>query len=113
MWKLNYPVQCQNCPWRVDSDLASIPHYSPDQHQNLKATIAKPGDIKSLGEPVQPQMACHKSLNGGDRVCIGWLYNQINEGNNLNERVRMLSCENPKDLQVIGDQFETFEQTFR
>lgn len=68
MWKLKYPVQCQDCPWRIDSNLADIPQYS---------------------------------------------HNQVNDGNSICARVAMFFCENARDLQVIGDQFEALEQTFR
>lgn len=44
-------------------------------------------------------------------LCVGWLHNQLGTGNNLYLRVIMKDCENINDLQVIGEQHETFNDT--
>lgn len=53
-------------------------------------------------------MACHETH---ESHCIGWLVNQLGPGNNIPMRLAMMSCENAKDLEVFGEQHETFEDT--
>jgi len=53
-------------------------------------------------------MACHEDH---EAHCIGWLMNQIGPGNNLGLRIRLTTCENARDIKLIGEQHETFEDT--
>lgn len=109
-WRLKQTKQCSTCPWLVDATVANIPNYQPENHKRLISTIAEQGII----EFDLPAMSCHHAEDGEPgRYCIGWLSNQIGPGNNIGMRLKMLSCENSRDIQLAGEQVETFEETFK
>lgn len=56
-------------------------------------------------------MSCHYAQPGEQRHCIGWIHNQITIGNNVLMRMRMIFCENRDDLEIDGEQVDTFEET--
>jgi hypothetical protein len=108
--KLGRTNQCEKCPWRVDVDPNDIPNgYCEVRHQNLSATIAKPGALNF--NRVINVMACHESPVGKEQHCIGWLYNQLGDGNNIALRIQMRQCENLKDMRIVGEQHSRFEDT--
>lgn len=58
---------CPECPWRVDSP--------PDQFEScrfdaLRATTGSAGSEAHFGSPL---FACHKTTEGRDAACAGWL----------------------------------------
>lgn len=107
-WKLKRTKQCAKCPWRVDVDPYDIPNgYDVELHKGLKDTIAIQGDIRGSSKA----MACHLSKEGKESHCVGWLINQLGVGNNIGLRLQMMSCENSNQLEVFGEQHETFEDT--
>lgn len=53
-------------------------------------------------------MACHETH---DAHCIGWLMNQVGDGNDIGLRLRLLSCENANDIKLCGKQHGTFGET--
>lgn len=109
MNKLKRTVQCDKCPWKVSTNPYDIPDgYSVDLHRNLQCTIAEPGKLNIGNLNI---MACHHSKEGKEEECIGWLHNQLGPGNNIGLRIRMIKCENAKDIRVIGEQHERFEDT--
>lgn len=62
---------CPNCPWRVDQDARSIPHFSLDLAEGLANTCP---DERGFGPDFgSPQFACHQSRPGEEIVCAGWL----------------------------------------
>jgi len=106
-WKLKRKKQCAKCPWRKDVDPHDIPDgYCEIKHANLKSTIAEPAAYNPLTE--LRAMACHET---GDAHCIGWLHNQLGVGNNIALRMSMSSCENPRGIELVGEQHECFEDT--
>lgn len=108
-WKLKRTKQCAKCPWRKDVNPLDIPNgYSVDKHCALSSTIARPGDFSTLLSDSQHVMACHELH---DTHCIGWLANQIGPGNNIGLRIQMMTCENARQIRLVGEQYETFEDT--
>ena len=107
-WNLTQTKQCANCPWKVDSDLFKIPGYDRTQHHNLAQTIVSDGIL----DPSHPVlfMGCHNSSEGNDLECIGWLRNQLSS-NNIGLRLMMIGCANSGDIEVLGEQHLTFEET--
>lgn len=102
--------QCKKCPWRVGVDPLTIPHgYCELKHQGLKSTIATPGELPVIDK--LEQMACHESPIGKDHVCIGWLHNQLNEGNNILLRLKVHLGQVDGDYELLGEQHPTFEDT--
>jgi hypothetical protein len=99
--------QCKKCPWRKGVNPHDIPDgYCEVKHAALESTIAKG---LNLG-PTLHLMACHESPVGDERPCIGWLYHQLGEGNNIG--LRLWAIKNLREsLDIVGDQHETFEET--
>lgn len=109
-WKLERTKQCGKCPWRKSTDPNQIPDgYSVEKHEALEKTIASPGDLRQAfcGGPKQV-MACHETEAAH---CVGWLHHQLGPGNNIGLRIRMMTCTNARDVEVLGDQHERFEDT--
>lgn len=105
-WKLKRTKQCAKCPWRVDVDPFDIPNgYCERKHAGLASTIAS-DPVSSLRQT--SAMACHETE---DAHCLGWLMNQLGPGNNIGLHLRVLDCENIRDVQLIGEQHERFEDT--
>lgn len=109
-WKLKRVKQCEKCPWKVSTNPLEIPNgYTVEKHKALKSTISDPNNPLSFIQQKQLKvMACHETHNAH---CIGWIYNQINQGNNIALRLQMLSCENYSQLEIEGKQHEKFEDT--
>lgn len=107
-WKLKRLRQCAKCPWKVSTDPHDIPHgYSEELHANLACTIADPGSFRSCGSA----MACHEHPPGEEVHCVGWLAHQLGPGNNIGLRIRMMSCENAREMKLDGPQHQTFADT--
>lgn len=116
MWKLNQTKQCDTCPWRKDSKVKNIPGYLPDAHQDLEQTITDDKDIiEQFYDDTLRIMLCHHSNDDDNPIyCVGWLYNQLGTtGNNIQLRIKFMSCENGNELEVIGEQVESFKDTFK
>lgn len=97
-WALKRTVQCAKCPWKVGVNPYDITDgYSVDKHTALKSTIAEPGSLVDSHRA----MACHELH---EAHCIGWLVNQIGEGNNISLRMRMIDCVNGRDIRTVGEQ---------
>jgi hypothetical protein len=108
--KLLQTKQCKTCPWKKSAKVADIPNYSRDRHCNLINTIAHPGDISKINQPLKV-MACHHSSENKEYECIGWLYNQLGSGNII-LRMQMMRCSNVKEIDIDGEQKNTFDETF-
>lgn len=102
--------QCMSCPWRKEVDpMKDIPNYSLGMHQDLVgSTIAREGDDVFTRE--LHVMACHKSKEGREVECVGWVANQLGPGNNIALRIRAMDGRY-NQLELIGDQHETLEET--
>ncbi len=114
-WKLKRTTQCAKCPWRVDVDPHDIPDgYSVEQHRALVGTIAPPPGEQVPGlfeaRPIRV-MSCHEHTLAEEVECIGWLSNQMGPGNNIQLRMKLMDCENFRQLQTVGEQHQRFEDT--
>lgn len=102
--------QCAKCPWKVSVDPYDIPYgYCPVKHANLKDTIANPRDLR-IGGAIRV-MACHDSPIGGELPCVGWLCNQLGEGNNIALRIAASNKLIDANVETVGKQHRTFEAT--
>lgn len=101
--------QCKACPWRVDCEpTTDIPNgYSCDLHKGLANTISDGG--LNLGGTLRI-MACHESPLGKEKMCVGWLDNQLGAGNNIALRLMAIQGRTPK-YELVGEQHRTFEDT--
>jgi hypothetical protein len=114
-WKLKRTVQCDKCPWKKSTNPHEIPRgYSPEKHQKLESTIApefdpfKPGVLEDLVSGPLRIMACH---DDHEAHCIGWLMNQMGDGNNIKLRLSVMNCTNFKEAKTVGPQHRTLEET--
>lgn len=108
-WRLKRTIQCAKCPWKVTTNPHDIPNnYCATKHAKLKNTIATPGDLTTIGEDHIHVMACHEDH---ETHCLGWLMNQLGPGNNIALRIHIRHCENIRDVRLVGEQHETFEDT--
>jgi hypothetical protein len=107
-WALKRVKQCAKCPWRIDTDPRKIPNgYTHEKHKNLQKTISK-DPLRELASNELRAMACHEEH---DAHCIGWLKHQIGAGNNIVLRIQMSACTNAGEIQLVGEQHKTFENT--
>lgn len=108
--QLKRTVQCAKCPWKKITNPFDIPDgYSEELHQGLEKTIATDNSF-DFDAPM-PVMACHHSEVTDEEFCVGWLYNQLGEGNNIRLRIKMMNYSNVKDIKIIGDQHGQFNDT--
>lgn len=110
MKRLSREAQCRKCPWKKSTNPYDIPNgYSVDKHCNLKETIAQ-DPLASLRQDTLRIMACHESTADNEQHCVGWLINQLGQGNNLGLRLSMIGYDLSR-VRTIGEQHETFEDT--
>lgn len=65
---LRHPQRpCSECPWRRDQPLG---RFEASRYEELRDTSAGPAGSAPLGAPM---FACHKSHEGADLACAGWL----------------------------------------
>lgn len=103
-------LQCAKCPWRVSTDPHEIPNgYSVEKHRALKSTIAKPANPADIGQRELRMMACHETH---EDPCVGWLVHQLGPGNNLGLRLVALQGSLDCDVETVGEQHESLEDTF-
>lgn len=108
-WKLKRTEQCEKCPWIKGANPRSIPNgYSEGKHRALESTIADPAGLEFLNQKQLRVMACHEDH---DCYCVGWLMQQIGNGNNIGLRIKMLTCCNFKEVVLHGDQHQQFSET--
>lgn len=102
--------QCEKCPWRADVDPHTIPNgYDVEKHRRLgERTIAKEGELPGRDLHI---MACHESMPGREVPCVGWLDNQLNDGNNLGLRLAVHMKLISADYELVGEQRARFEDT--
>ena len=99
--------QCSKCPWKTSTNPHDIPNgYCETKHKNLDVTIQE-GPMSLIGQ--RHAMACHETEN---EYCIGWVFNQLGPGNNLGLRMQASSGSlGVADMELVGDQHESFEDT--
>ncbi len=105
-------VQCKACPWKVSTDpKKDIPGgYCERKHEALKNTIAKPADLSGLGNPIRV-MACHETTGGRELACVGWLVNQLGDGNNIPLRMAVMLGAVDGNVKTVGPQHARLEDT--
>ncbi len=109
-FSLKRTVQCAKCPWKTSTDPYDIPNnYSEEKHHKLASTIAEPGRIFIGGQ--LKVMSCHHSTDEDEQHCVGWLYHQMGEGNNIGLRMLMRNCSNISQIKIAGEQHQRFEDT--
>jgi hypothetical protein len=106
--------QCEKCPWKKSTNPLEIPGgYDVEKHKRLENTIAPDVDVQLRDFPGDELhvMACHESRPGREVACVGWLYNQLNAGNNLALRLAVMRGKVSADIQVVGPQHTCLADT--
>lgn len=58
---------CRECPWVTSTDPGQFP---AERYEALEATTGERGAEAPIGSPL---FACHKSIDGAEMPCAGWL----------------------------------------
>lgn len=108
--------QCAKCPWKVSTDPHDIPGgYDVEKHRRLTNTIASADVSEQLVDFISDKpmriMACHESDIGEERPCVGWLHNQLGDGNNLSLRLKVVFGKINGDYVLDGEQHACIEDT--
>lgn len=99
--------QCAKCPWKVTTDPYDIPNgYDAKKHAALDCTIAKE-PLATIGGALRI-MACHETH---EEPCVGWLVNQLGEGNNIGLRIAVMQKRVSADVELDGKQHKTLAAT--
>jgi Family of unknown function (DUF6283) len=88
---------CDECPWRRDVPTGRFP---PERFIKLRRTVE---------QGFSPIFACHKSQEGTDVACVGYL---LRDGEN-NFIVRIAASDkafDPMKLEATGPLYEGFEE---
>ncbi len=97
--------QCKTCPWKQSVvPSRDVPRYNRAQHEKLAHDMQQGGH--------QRIMACHKTNEGKERPCVGWLYNQLGPGNNIPLRLKVRGQKFTLDLDT-DDQHATFAESLQ
>jgi hypothetical protein len=92
---------CKDCPWRKSTRLEDIPRITDDLRLSLYDEIKSDGSIKV--------MACHKSNEGEDFPCAGFM-TQIGNDSIGVRLLQVWSIDSPDNYSNEGcDLFETLE----
>lgn len=95
-------IQCDECPWRSDVEVGRFP---PERYKALENTCRQ-------GWPPQPIFACHKTPEGKEQACVGYL--MLNGRNNI--AVRLAAIERRIDLTALqqrGPLYRNFREMAR
>lgn len=93
---------CPNCPWYVGSSPQDIPRFSIEKMRKL-ANTAPPRD--STQDGFRPIMACHKSKEGVEFACAGYI--AVHGIQNIN--VRLLGMNDGVDIGKVLDNCEELD----
>lgn len=92
-------VQCDECPWRSDVPTGKFP---PERYAALADTCRQ-------GWPPQAIFACHKTPEGREQACVGYLLR--NGLNNIAVRIAASQARfDPKALEARGPLYESFRE---
>lgn len=65
------PKPCKSCPWRLETCADDIPHFDLELAEGLaKCCPNERGHGPDFNAPL---FACHKSTEGSEAACAGWL----------------------------------------
>ena len=93
---------CDECPWRKD---VAVGRFAPERFVALARTVAR-GAAHQVGQPV---FACHKSHEGKDVVCAGFLL--VDGGQNFTVRLALFQRRfDPAKLEATGPLYASYAE---
>jgi hypothetical protein len=96
---------CDECPWRTDAEQG---RFTPERWAALAASSA---DERGMGpEFGAPLFACHKTAEGGERACAGWL--AMEGANHPSARLAVAMGSLPECSLTPGEDWPTLHQDF-
>lgn len=97
---------CDECPWRRDTKPGQFP---AERYEALRRTSGTQGN--EVG-PTAPMFACHKSAEGGEIACAGWL--AVCGYEHIGVRIALSQGRLPVEAVYPGEDwpelFDTYEQ---
>ncbi|MET7363224.1 DUF6283 family protein [Streptomyces sp. NPDC005562] len=101
---------CADCPWRRDVEPGQ---FTADRYDALRNTSRQPQAVETVEDVVgQPMFACHKTIEGKEAACAGWL--AVAGRENLAVRLAVAIGNLPEDALEPGDGwpslFDSFEE---
>lgn len=91
-------VTCDECPWRKDVPVGRFP---PSRFRGLRKTVE---------QGFMPIFACHKTLEGRELACTGYL-KSIDSENNFTVRLAIVrNLFDPRQLEAKGPLFSTYAE---
>lgn len=98
---------CANCPFRLDVEPGE---FSAERYAELRATCRHEATVQApLGAPM---FACHKSPEGGEFACAGWL--AVEGLNHIGVRVALAHGDLPREAMEPGadwpDLYPSYEE---
>lgn len=89
---------CRECPWRTDVEPGQFP---AERYEALRETSEQP-EVTSMDDILrQPMFACHKSVEGLEAACAGWLASMGHQ--NLRIRYAVVTGQVPVEALSPGD----------
>lgn len=107
---LHRKLPCEECPWRRDTEPGQFP---AERYEALRATSCTEGGHPGLGDPM---FACHKSQEGREVACAGWL--AVEGAAHVRVRIALATGELPAeatrggaDWPVLFDSYDEMAET--
>jgi hypothetical protein len=97
--------QCDECPWRKDQPVG---RFTAKRFEELRVTATQPESFSGIEQ--QPIFACHKTIDGKEQTCVGFLANEASSQNFSVRLALMNNRYNPEELVVIGEQYKNYEE---
>lgn len=96
---------CDECPWRKDAEQGRF------AEERWAALAASSADERGMGpEFGAPLFACHKSPEGGERACAGWL--AVEGANHPLVRLAVVTGSLPERALVPGEGWPDLHESF-
>ncbi len=96
---------CSACPWRTDQPAG---RFAPDRFAALRDTSSGPrGESAPPGAPL---FACHKTAEGREVVCAGWL--AVEGRNHVGVRIAVLEGRLTPDALEVGEEWPELYPSF-
>lgn len=102
---------CENCPWRKDAPPGEFP---AERYEVLAASARRENGAGYSDNPQMhdPMFACHKSADGKEIACAGWL--AVCGSDHVRIRVAVIRGEMPPSVLRPGadwpELFETYQE---
>lgn len=96
---------CDECPWRKDQPAGRFP---PERYEALRPTSqTRASGTAPYGAPM---FACHKTAEGKEIACAGWL--AVEGAGHLTVRVAVVQGALDQDALSIGEDWPELHESF-